>query len=200
LGGRDDRFDEPSRLEVERELARLRAAVTLHERTIRRQEAELAELRARVGAVVPAPAAGGAGRRPSFPLVPGSDYTIVFDGGADPNPGRGYGSYQIVGAEGVVVHREVELGERVTNNQAEYRTLILALEELVERLGGEAARTVVAVRGDSDLLIKQLTGQWKVKHPEIRPLHAQAVGLLGGFRWTDVAWHGRHNSVRVLGH
>jgi ribonuclease HI len=137
---------------------------------------------------------------PAFPLVPGSDYTVVFDGGADPNPGRGYGSFQIVGPHGVVAHRTVQLGDRVTNNQAEYRTLIHALETVAALPGLDPARTTVAVRGDSDLLIKQLTGQWKVKHPEIRPLHARALALLAAFARTDVKWHGRAHSVRVLGH
>lgn len=193
---------------LDRELAKLRATIALHERTIKRQEAELATLRARVETghgtdplgTAPAVDPPAAAARPAFPLVAGSDYTVVFDGGADPNPGRGYGSFQIVGPAGLVAHQEVQLGNHVTNNQAEYRTLIHALEALAALPGVDPARLVVAVRGDSDLLIKQITGLWKVKHPEIRPLHARVVALLGAFRRADVKWHGRANSVRVLGH
>ena len=196
--------------EVERELARLRATILLQERTIKRHAAELALLRASAGqpapvAVAASPAARIADIRPpsnapAFPLVPGSDYTVVFDGGADPNPGRGYGSFQIVGAGGVVAHRRVELGDRVTNNQAEYRTLVRALETLAALPGLDTARAKIAVRGDSELLIKQITGRYKVNKPELRPLHQQVIALLGRFQGADVKWHGRANSVRVLGH
>lgn len=192
--------------DLERELAKLRATIALQERTIKRQETELAMLRAAVpNGALPAPSAGAApiaqaGQRSAFALVPGADYTIVFDGGADPNPGRGYGSYQIVATEGVVAHHQIQLGDNVTNNQAEYRTLIHALRDLRERLGRDAAHTVVAVRGDSDLLIKQVNGLWKVKNADIRPLHETVGALLREFRRVDVKWHGRANSVRVLGH
>ncbi|MDP9366300.1 MAG: ribonuclease HI family protein [Chloroflexota bacterium] len=132
--------------------------------------------------------------------MPGADFTIVFDGGAIGNPGRGYGSYQIVGREGLVAQERLEYGDRVTNNQAEYRTLVEALEDLRDRLGRDATRSSIAVRGDSQLVIQQVTGRWKVKHPELQPLRAQVVDLLRGFARSDVAWHRRDASVRLLGH
>ncbi len=56
------------------------------------------------------------------------------------------------------------------------------------------------MRGDSQLVIYQVTGKWKVKTPHIRPLHAEAVQLLAQFKHADVQWHARSNSVRALGH
>ncbi len=131
--------------------------------------------------------------------VAGADFTIVFDGGSIGNPGRGYGSYQIVGGEGIVAQRRLEYGNRVTNNQAEYRTLIHALEDLLGRVVS-ADKVPIAVRGDSKLVIEQVNGRWKVNHPDLRPLHARAVELLRSFGRKDVAWHRRDASVRVLGH
>ena len=195
-------------------IAELRATVERQRRTIAEQQATIESLR------VAGPTASGPGRegdtsppaRPAVPQkpgprtanvappVPGADFTIVFDGGAIGNPGRGYGSYQIVGREGLVAQERLEYGDRVTNNQAEYRTLVEALEDLRDRLGRDAARSSIAVRGDSQLVIQQVTGRWKVKHPELQPLRAQVVDLLRGFARSDVAWHGRDASVRLLGH
>ena len=63
-------------------------------------------------------------------------YEIVFDGGSLGNPGLGYGSYEIT-TEGAVLHRveRQEYGQGVTNNQAEYRSLIGALAWLLDHLG-----------------------------------------------------------------
>ena len=174
----------------------LRATVAGQEETISRQEAEITALRA--GRMM-----GGAPTKKGTAKVEvpvGADYLITFDGGALGNPGKGYGSYQIAGKEGEVGRRRLEFGDAVTNNQAEYRTLIGALEDLRDRVGDETGRLVVAVRGDSQLVVSQVRGDWKVKNEELRPLHRQATELLRGFGRVDVAWHGRGNSVRVLGH
>lgn len=197
-------------------VARLRAIVVHQQRTIDEQRSQIDALRKQAGAAptvtrpTGAPAPGTAPPAPApapqapksavADRVPGFDYTIVFDGGAIGNPGRGYGSYQIVGPDGLVAQRRVEYGDGVTNNQAEYRTLVEALEDLRDRLGRESVRSSVAVRGDSQLVVQQVTGRWKVKHPELQPLRAQVVELLRGFARKDIAWHRRDASVRLLGH
>jgi ribonuclease HI len=67
-----------------------------------------------------------------------------------------------------------------TNNTAEYRALLLGLERARE-LG---AREVEVVN-DSQLIARQVTGEYRVKKADLRPLHAQAVAALGGFeRWS----------------
>jgi len=127
-------------------------------------------------------------------------YAIVFDGGALGNPGRGYGSYHITANDGEVIHERLEYGDRVTNNQAEYRTLIEALESLNRRLGPDTSGTALLIRGDSQLVINQVLGRWKVKHPDLKPLHQRAVQLVSMFGSVDIAWHPRAMSVRLLGH
>jgi ribonuclease HI len=130
------------------------------------------------------------------------DYTITFDGGARGNPGKGYGSYELRSrSRGEIVR--LDFGDRVTNNEAEYRTLIAALRDLIRRItaqGESPDAFALAVRGDSQLVIFQLGGQWKVKTPHIRPLHEEATGLLKPFGAVDLRWHPRANSVRTLGH
>ena len=67
-----------------------------------------------------------------------------------------------------------------TNNYAEYTGVILALEKATA-LGAREVDLVL----DSMLIVEQLTGRWKVKHPAIKPLAARAQALLAGFeRWS----------------
>jgi ribonuclease HI len=140
-----------------------------------------------------------AGLKPAR-AVPGADFTVVFDGGSLGNPGKGYGSYEITGPEGTVAARQVEFGNDMTNNQAEFRALIAGLEDLLERVGPRADTLSVAVRGDSQLVIRGLTGEWRVKHAGLQPLHRQAADLLRRFDNVDLAWHPRRESVRTFGH
>jgi ribonuclease HI len=129
-----------------------------------------------------------------------ADFTITFDGGALGNPGKGYGSYHIVGPNGYEARERLDYGDRVTNNQAEYRTLIAALSRLQREHAALQRRGHVAIRGDSQLVVNQVNGEWKVKHPDLAPLHRQAVALLQAFHSVDVGWHRRHESVRILVH
>ena len=148
---------------------------------------------------VSAPAAGNARLQP-IRAVAGVDYTVVFDGGSLGNPGKGYGSYEIAGPDGTVAARQIQFGNDMTNNQAEFRAIIAALEDLLGRVGPRAGALSVAVRGDSQLVIRGLTGEWRVKHPGLRPLHQQAADLLRRFARVDLAWHPRQESVRAFGH
>lgn len=131
------------------------------------------------------------------------DYAIVFDGGSKGNPGYGYGSYELRARTGQQKQKRLEFGDRVTNNEAEYLTLIAALDDLaamIQRHSRQPGDFAVQIRGDSQLVIQQLLGRWKVKHPNIVPLHERARTLLRAFGRTDLAWHARANSVRTLGH
>jgi len=133
------------------------------------------------------------------------DYTLIFDGGSRGNPGPGYGSFRLVrNADGRKHTRRLDFGPGVTNNQAEYRALIAGLAHLVamiERAGQNPGDYRVAVQGDSRLVVKQMTGQWKVRDADLQPLHAQALALFRRFHPdSTIAWHERAASVRVLGH
>jgi ribonuclease HI len=138
-------------------------------------------------------------RRPP-PAVAGTDFTVVFDGGSLGNPGLGYGSYEVVSSQGSIADDHIEFGNDMTNNQAEFRALIAGLKALLAIVGDNATNLSIAVRGDSQLVIRGLSGEWKVKHPGLQPLHREAKDLLAQFRAVDLAWHPRRESVRAFGH
>jgi probable phosphoglycerate mutase len=74
-----------------------------------------------------------------------------------------------------------------TNNIAEYTALVAAFEALIKKLGTDAREATVAVMMDSKLVIEQMNGKWKVKHPNMKPLHAQASALARSFKAVTFA-------------
>jgi ribonuclease HI len=102
---------------------------------------------------------------------------IYTDGAARGNPGpAGAGAILRDAATGeVAAELAVFLGIR-TNNYAEWTAVALALEEAV-LLGA----THVDLRMDSELVARQISGRYRVKHPDLKPIHAQVMGLLGRF-------------------
>ena len=104
-----------------------------------------------------------------FDSSPAGPIVAYIDGGARGNPGpAGYG-VRVERSDGTLVE---EFGESIgvaTNNVAEYRALIAALEWA--RAHGH---TAVHVRSDSLLLVQQMLGNFKVKNEGLRPLHAKA--------------------------
>jgi ribonuclease HI len=145
-------------------------------------------------------AAAPPARRRSPAPQPGTDFTLVFDGGSLGNPGLGYGSYEIVTPAGSLAARQIEFGDDMTNNQAEFRALIAGLDDLLRHLGPTAAERSLAVRGDSQLVIRGLSGEWRVKHPGLRPLYEEASRLLGRFGSVELTWQPRRKSVEAFGH
>lgn len=127
-------------------------------------------------------------------------FEIVFDGGSLGNPGKGYGSYEITSNGAVVRHVRHDYGNNITNNQAEYQTLIESLKWLQADLGANAKATRVEIFGDSLLVINQLQGKWKVKNAGLRPLVTEALDLISKFGTIKLNWHARSNSVDRLGH
>jgi probable phosphoglycerate mutase len=95
------------------------------------------------------------------------------DGGARGNPGpAGYG-VRLETADGVLVGEfHGSLGV-ATNNVAEYNGLLAAL-----RHAADAGHRELVVRSDSELLVKQMRGEYRVKHPGLQPLHQQARELV----------------------
>ena len=134
---------------------------------------------------------------------PGNPYIITFDGGADPNPGKGYGSFHIISPTGKSLLERRDYsgdGRKMTNNQAEYQTLIEALAYFQEKLGERTRVEHVRVDGDSQLVINQMVGTWKVRREELKPLRAEATRLASAFGSIGYRWRPRSNSVRLLGH
>lgn len=114
--------------------------------------------------------------------MPRSDKHLIVhvDGASRGNPGPSGIGILIKDARGRILK---EIGEYIghfTNNVAEYRALIRALEEAVAMQADG-----IEVRSDSDLLVSQLKGTYKVKSPDLTPLFLDAVRLLRGFaHWT----------------
>jgi len=126
-------------------------------------------------------------------------WQIVFDGGSLGNPGRGYGTYRLRQAdEPWSAPVRLEYGNRVTNNEAEYMTLLAALEALAG--AADPAGVSLEVLGDSQLVLKQLAGEWKVRADNLRSLHARGRALLRRFGRVKLSWHPRAKSVTLLGH
>lgn len=93
---------------------------------------------------------------------------MYTDGGARGNPGpAGIGVF-ITDETGKMLEEHAVFLGHATNNQAEYKAVLLALERALA-LGAEG----VEIRADSELLIKQANGEYKVKHPNIAPLYLQ---------------------------
>ncbi len=132
------------------------------------------------------------------------DYVLTFDGGSRGNPGFGYGSYAITRVQdGAQRLERLELGDDYTSNEAEYDTLIAALQDLVQRIeeaGREPREFFLEVRGDSALVINQLQGRWKAKEPRMRVRRDRCSRLLHRFGAVALKAQPREESVRVLGH
>ncbi len=128
---------------------------------------------------------------------------IVFDGGSKGNPGQGYGSYAVDWPGNPQQIVRLQFGDRVTNNEAEYDTLIAALEATIQRLrdqGADPASANIEIRGDSQLVVYQVLGQWKCKNGRMRVRRDRVRELLRHFSSWRIDHHDRSNSVRVLGH
>ena len=109
--------------------------------------------------------------------------------GRSGNPGRGYGSYILFGPDGVIETRKLDYadhGPAVTNNQAEYLTLINALESLSARLGTDARTASVSIWGDSNLVVNQINGEL-----EGEERRTGAPGRAGTFGPQSVQGRGR---------
>ncbi len=119
-------------------------------------------------------------------------YLLQFDGASEPNPGPSGSAYVIYSPiqtdeNGDEVRILVQEGflyiPHATNNEAEYNGLILGLTKALE-LGIEE----IEVEGDSNLVVNQVQGLWKVKVPRLVPLQSKANKLL----WKFKKWSVKH--------
>jgi ribonuclease HI len=105
---------------------------------------------------------------------------VHVDGGARGNPGPAAAAAVVSTPDGEVLDEARELLGVVTNNVAEYRGLLLGLQR-ARALGADEVEVV----NDSELVAKQVNGLYKVRHADMRPLHAQAMDALAQFdRWS----------------
>jgi ribonuclease HI len=105
---------------------------------------------------------------------------VHVDGGARGNPGPAAAACVISTPAGEVLDEHTQLLGHTTNNVAEYRALLLGLER-AKALGASE----VEVINDSQLVARQINGEYKVKHAAMKPLYMQALAALGEFaRWS----------------
>ena len=103
-----------------------------------------------------------------------------FDGGSRGNPGPAAIAAVLTDPHGTVLSRRGESIGVATNNVAEYRALLLAIELAIELDAPE-----VEFIGDSELIVRQVRGEYRVKDAGLRPLHAAATAALGKLgRWS----------------
>ncbi|MEU3724378.1 bifunctional RNase H/acid phosphatase [Streptomyces sp. NPDC031705] len=102
-------------------------------------------------------------------------FVVEADGGSRGNPGpAGYGAVVLDPATGETLAERAEFIGVATNNVAEYKGLIAGLRAAREL----APDAVVRVRMDSKLVVEQMSGRWKIKHPDMKPLAAEAATIL----------------------
>ncbi len=143
-----------------------------------------------------------------LPIVPSrtaapSTYVLVFDGGCEPNPGHGYGSYCVTDTDGRRYVHRVDFGDDCTCNTAEYKALIYGLEAILGQIeddGRSSATCSVDIYGDSRLVVRQVKGLYACHSPVLKPLSKEAKKLLKQFGHYSLTWHPRENSVALLGH
>jgi ribonuclease HI len=116
--------------------------------------------------------------------------TVEFDGGSRGNPGHAGIGIVLRAADGTPI---VTLGRfigRATNNVAEYQALIAGLQKAKE-LGAKK----LLIRGDSELIIKQMKGEYRVRHPELKPLYEEAYHLFHQFKEAKLEHNLRHKNT-----
>lgn len=119
--------------------------------------------------------------------------TLYFDGACIPNPGpMGIGAY-IEGTDGKPL---AEISEKLegdgTNNIAEYTAVIRGMEK-----GLELGVKDLMIRGDSNLVVQQLLGKFRVREPRLRPLLQRVQELAGEYHTIDVQWIPREQNKRA---
>ena len=109
---------------------------------------------------------------------------LFTDGGARGNPGPAAFAYVLEDGDGAVLDARGEAIGVATNNVAEYRALVAGLEKAAELSVGE-----LEVVSDSELLVKQMRGEYRVKNEALRDLYDEALALarrVGRVRYTHV--------------
>jgi ribonuclease HI len=115
--------------------------------------------------------------------------TLEFDGGSRGNPGPAGIGAVVRAADGTPLVTVGRFIGRATNNIAEYKALITALQE-AKKLGAKK----IIIRGDSELIIKQMRGEYRVKNPDLRELYDEAQHLLHQFNEAKIEHNLRHKN------
>jgi ribonuclease HI len=115
---------------------------------------------------------------------------VNVDGGARGNPGPAAIAAVVATPEGEILDRAAETIGRATNNVAEYRALLLGIER-----AAAAGAAEVELVGDSELIVKQVRGEYRVKDAALRELHIEVRKALAPFeRWSIRHVRREHNA------
>src|SRR5215218_3860626 len=115
--------------------------------------------------------------------------TLEFDGGSRGNPGPAGIGCVVRAADGTPLLTLGRYIGKATNNVAEYNALITVMSE-AKRLGAKR----VKVRGDSELVVRQMKGEYRVKHPDLIPLYREAKELFESFDEASIEHNYRHKN------
>jgi ribonuclease HI len=117
---------------------------------------------------------------------------VHVDGGARGNPGPAAAAAVVSSPDGQVVDEAAVTLGHATNNVAEYRALLLGLERAAALGASE-----VEIVNDSELVARQVAGQYKVKQEHLKPLHAQALDALAEFESWSIRSVPREGNARA---
>ena len=114
---------------------------------------------------------------------------IYTDGGSRGNPGPAAIGVIFCNEKNQIIKKYSEfLGENLTNNEAEYQAVIFALKKFKALFGKKLAKnSEIEIRSDSELLIRQLNGLYKILEPKIQPLFLKTWNLKLGFKKVSAA-------------
>ena len=123
---------------------------------------------------------------------------IYTDGGSRGNPGPGAIGVVFCNQKGEVIKEFSEYLGNCTNNEAEYQAVIFALKKFKSLFGKKLAKsTEIEIRSDSELLIKQLKGEYKVLEPKIQSLFIQIWNLKIDFKKVSFKAISRNKNIRA---
>ncbi len=110
--------------------------------------------------------------------------TFFTDGGARGNPGPAAAGIVFCNEKGEIFKKYAEyLGDKLTNNEAEYMAVILALKKFKSFFGSKIAKvSTIIIKSDSQLLVKQMKGEYKVKDEKIQKLFLELWNLKTEFK------------------
>lgn len=111
--------------------------------------------------------------------------TIRTDGGSNPNPGPA-GSAFIIEQNGRMICAHCEYSAQMTNNEAEYTAVLMA----VEYAKAHFEKAPIEVMSDSELLVKQMKGEYKIKSANLISIKTKIDALLKGMK-IEFEWNGR---------
>ncbi len=116
-------------------------------------------------------------------------FRAAFDGGSRGNPGTAAWGVAVLDDTGACTEKHAGLLGHTTNNVAEYHGLLEAL-----RLAKAASARRVELLSDSELIVRQIQGRYRVKNPGLKPLFAEAMAYIAGFESFSISHIGRENN------